>query len=46
MKNVITAILGIVGVSTLVCLYKKHREREIAEHLQRLIHEQMDESNL
>ena len=42
LKNVIIAILGIVGVSSLVCLHKKYTEKKIAEDLQRLIHEQSD----
>lgn len=42
MRNVIVAILGIVGISSLVCLHKKYTEKKIAEDLQRLIHEQTD----
>jgi hypothetical protein len=46
MKNVFVAILGIVGLSSLICLHNKHKEKVKAEHLQILIHTQMDESKL
>jgi uncharacterized membrane protein YuzA (DUF378 family) len=42
MRNIIAVIIGIVGISSLIRLHNKYTEKKLAEHLQKLIHEQTD----
>ena len=42
MRNIIAVIIGIVGISSLIHLHNKYTDKKLAEHLQKLLHEQTD----